>query len=168
VRDDREQGVGDQFVNTHTISVATASLVTLNDVSAGHSSTPLAAKLGIKAGQRLTFVGAPREWSIDDLPKDVQVVRRRGSAESDVVVAFFNDAASLNRQITSLAKAVTTNGSLWIAWPRRAAGHTSDITDNVVRSTVLPSGLVDVKVAALDDNWSALKFMWRRELRDRR
>jgi hypothetical protein len=136
-------------------------------VSAGYSGTPLAAKIGVKTGQRLALLGAPRDWSIEDLPRDVRVVRRRGEP-SDVVVAFFHDAASLERGIVSLTAAITTNGSLWIAWPRRAAGHASDITDNLVRSTVLPSGLVDVKVAALDDDWSALKFVWRKERRAKR
>jgi len=60
---------------------------------------------------------------------------------------------------------ITVDGSLWIAWPRRAAGHISDITDNVVRNVALPLGLVDVKVAALDEDWSALKFVWRKKLR---
>jgi hypothetical protein len=81
------------------------------------------------------------------------------------VVAFFNDGASLRREIPSLAEAITLDGSLWIAWPRKAAGHQSDLTDNVVRAAALPLGLVDVKVAALDDDWSALKMVWRKELR---
>lgn len=144
------------------------SIVTLNDVSAGYAGTPLAAKIGIKAGHRVTLAGAPRDWSIEDLPRDVRVVRRRGATPSDVVVAFFLDADSLVREVVSLANAITTDGSLWIAWPRKAAGHTSDITDNVVRSAVLPTGLVDVKVAALDEDWSALKFVWRKELRAQR
>jgi hypothetical protein len=134
-------------------------------VSAGYSATPLAAKIGVKPGQRLAIIGAPRDWSIPDLPSDVKITRRRGGAPADVVIAFFTDAASLGRAVASLAEAITTDGSLWIAWPRRAAGHQSDITDNVVRTTVLPLGLVDVKVAALDDDWSALKMMWRKELR---
>lgn len=161
--------VGNHHVNDSVNTVSAPSLVTLNDVSAGYSGTPLAAKIGIKPGQRLTLLSAPRDWSIEDLPRDVRVIRRRGGAPSDVVIAFFHDAASLERAIASLTKAITSDGSLWIAWPRRAAGHTSDITDNLVRTTVLPSCLVDVKVAALDDDWSALKFMWRKELRaDRR
>jgi hypothetical protein len=127
----------------------------------------LVAKIGIKASQRLTLLGAPRGWAIEDLPRDVRVVRRRGGVASDIVIAFFRDAGSLEREVASLAQAITTNGALWIAWPRRAAGHPSDLTDNVVRSTVLPWGLVDVKVAALDDDWSSLKFVWRKELRVR-
>jgi hypothetical protein len=134
-------------------------------VSAGYTTTPLVKKLGVKEGHRVTLVGAPRDWSIDDLPSDVTVVRRRGAATSDVVIAFAKDAATLKREILSLSQAITPDGSLWIAWPRRAGGHHSDITDTIVRSAALPFGLVDVKVAALDDDWSALKMVWRTELR---
>lgn len=131
----------------------------------GYSGTPLAAKLGIKAGQRLAVLGAPREWSIDDLPQNVVVTRRRSTALADVVVAFCQDAASLNQRIAALSDTITTDGALWIAWPRKAAGHVSDLNDNVVRDAVLPLGLVDVKVASLDQDWSALKMVWRKELR---
>jgi hypothetical protein len=134
-------------------------------VTAGYSGTPLAKKLGIKEGSRVTLIGAPREWSIDTLPSNVRLTRRRSATSSDVVISFFSDAASLHRQMSSLAETITPDGSLWIAWPRKAAGHRSDITDNVVRNTALPLGLVDVKVAALDDDWSALKMVWRTELR---
>jgi hypothetical protein len=134
-------------------------------VSAGYAGTPLATKIGIKEGHRLLLVGAPREWTISNLPSNVRVQRRRGATQSDVTIAFLKDASSLSRDVASLSKTITPEGSLWIAWPRRAGGHHSDITDNVVRSAVLPLGLVDVKVAALDDDWSALKMMWRKELR---
>ena len=125
----------------------------------------MAAKIGVKEGQRVTLIGAPRDWSIEDLPSNARVLRQRSSTKSDVVIAFYYDAASLHREIASLSQSITPNGSLWVAWPRRASGHDSDITDNVVRNTVLPLELVDVKVAALDDDWSALKMMWRKELR---
>ena len=125
----------------------------------------MAAKIGVKEGHRVTLIGAPRDWSIEDLPSNARVQRRRSSAKSDVVIAFYYDAASLHREIASLSQSITPNGSLWVAWPRRASGHDSDITDNVVRNMVLPLELVDVKVAALDDDWSALKLMWRKELR---
>jgi hypothetical protein len=134
-------------------------------VTAGYSGTPLAAKIGVKAGQRVLLIGAPREWSIEDLPPNVRVLRRRSATTSDVAIAFFWDAASMLREVASLSTTITPDGSLWIAWPRRAGGHSSDITDNVVRSAVLPLGLVDVKVAAFDDDWSALKVVWRIELR---
>lgn len=84
---------------------------------------------------------------------------------ADVVVAFFVDQVGLRRYVPQLAKLIGPDGSLWTAWPRRAAGHVSDITDNVPREVLLPLGLVDVKVAAIDQDWSGLKFVWRKELR---
>jgi hypothetical protein len=69
------------------------------------------------------------------------------------------------REVSTLGQLIAPDGLLWLAWPRRAGGHTSDITDNVVREIVLPTGMVDTKVAALDQDWSALKFVWRKELR---
>jgi hypothetical protein len=128
----------------------------------------LVAKIGIKEGHRVRLIGAPRDWSIDDLPSTVKVFRRRTASRVDVAIAFFEVAASLIRAIGTLADSITPDGSLWIAWPRRAGGHRSDITDNVVRSAVLPLGLVDVKVAAFDEDWSALKVVWRTELRAQR
>jgi len=122
-------------------------------------------KLGIKDGHRLLLIGAPRDWSVHDLPASVQVGRRRVSAPANVVIAFFHDAAALRRQIAELSRAITADGALWIAWPRKAAGHVSDLSDNVVRDVALALGLVDVKVAALDDDWSSLKMVWRKENR---
>ncbi|HEY5439127.1 MAG TPA: DUF3052 family protein [Acidimicrobiales bacterium] len=134
-------------------------------MTSGYSGTRLAAKLGIKSGHRVLLRGAPREWLIDDLPERVRISRRHGGSPANVVIAFFRDAASLNEGIVALASTITTDGALWIAWPRKAAGHVSNITDNVIRDTVLPLGLVDVKVAALDEDWSALKMVWRKKLR---
>jgi hypothetical protein len=134
-------------------------------MTSGYSGTPLATKLGIKPDHRVLLIGAAREWSIPGLPASVHVSRRRGGSPADVVIAFFGDAASLEREIADLSTTITTDGALWIVWPRKAAGHMSDLTDNIVRTTVLPLGLVDVKVAALDEDWSALKMVWRKERR---
>jgi hypothetical protein len=133
-------------------------------MSAHDSPTPLARKLGLKGGHRLTLIGAPSGWSVDGLPEGVIVSRRR-SSRVDVLVAFFHDLSRIERYLVGLAAAIAPNGSLWLAWPRRAAGHASDITDHELRRIALPLGLVDVKVAALDDDWSGLKFVWRKELR---
>ena len=137
-------------------------------MTSGYSGTPLAAKLGIKSGHRVMLIGVPRDWAIEDLPEEVHLIRRRSSPPANVVVAFVESAASLERRIDVLSTTITTDGALWIAWPRKAAGHISDLTDNVVRNAVLPMGLVDVKVAALDEDWSALKMVWRKELRGER
>lgn len=134
-------------------------------MTAGYSGTPLARKLGIRAGHRVTLLHAPDGWLVAQLPEDVRVVRRRSRTAADVVVAFFAALAALEEAMPRLAGAIVPDGALWLAWPRRAAGHHSDITDNAIRSAVLPFGLVDVKVAALSDDWSGLKMVWRKELR---
>jgi hypothetical protein len=134
-------------------------------MTSGYSGTPLAAKLGIKTGHRVVLIGAPRDWSINDLPDNVHLIRRRSDTPANVVIAFFRIAASLDERIVEVSSTITVDGALWIAWPRKAAGHVSNITDNVIRNIVLPLGLVDVKVAALDEDWSALKMVWRKNRR---
>jgi hypothetical protein len=127
---------------------------------AGYSGTPLWKKLGIKEGHRLTLVNAPDGWAVPDLPDGVEL-----GEGGDVVVAFHRTAAELASGIERLGQAIFPDRSLWIAWPRKALGHDSDITENGIRDVVLPLGLVDVKVAAIDQDWSGLKIVWRRERR---
>jgi hypothetical protein len=128
----------------------------------GYSGTPLFKKLGIRPGDRLALVNAPGGWEVPDLPHGVAVGAPDGA---NVVVAFYGAAADLAAGVEALGRAVFPDGALWIAWPRRAGGHDSDITENRIRDVVLPLGLVDTKVAALDDDWSGLKVVWRRERR---
>ena len=132
---------------------------------AGYSGTPLVRKLGIKEGHRVVMLGAPPDWSIDDLPGGVAVSRRRTKQAADVIIAFYSELSQLQAAVRDLAGRITADGAIWMAWPRRAGGHDSDITNNGIRAAVLPMGLVDVKVAALDDDWSGLKVVWRKELR---
>ena len=133
---------------------------------AGYSATPLVRKLGIKPGDAVALLGAPSGWAIADLPADVRL-RTQARGSFDVVLAFLTRRAQVERRLPVLRRTIRSHGGLWLAWPRRAAGHQSDITENALRAIVLPSGLVDVKVAALDEDWSALKFVWRKELRRR-
>ena len=131
---------------------------------AGYSGTPLWKKLGIKEGHRLTLVEAPPEWAVSDLPANVEV--GAGLQEpADIVISFHREAADLQSRIEALGQAIHPDGTLWLAWPRKAGGHESDITENGIRDLVLGMGLVDVKVAALDQDWSGLKLVWRRERR---
>jgi hypothetical protein len=129
-------------------------------------------KLGIKPGHLVHLLGAPRGWSIPELPQDVRLLRRRAGTRSngrpaDVTVVFCRRAVELVRTAPSAACRLDGSRSLWIAWPRRAGGHQSDVTDSLVRATLLPIGVVDVKVAALDADWSGLKFVRRRDNRAR-
>jgi hypothetical protein len=124
---------------------------------AGYSATPQARKLGLKPGLRVSLVAAPPGWSLSD-PPELDYIEE---GPADVVIAFVRSAAELDGPVPVLGERIFPTGTLWIAWPRKAAGHISDITDNVVRGAVRPHGLVDVKVAAIDDDWSGLKILWR-------
>jgi hypothetical protein len=135
-------------------------------VTAGYSGTPLVRKLGIRSDHAVALLSAPPGWRIEDLPTGVPPsTRMRGTF--DVIVVFCARRAQLERRLAALMEALRADGGLWIAWPRKAAGHQSDISENVLREIVLPTGLVDIKVAALDEDWSGLKFVWRKDLRDR-
>jgi len=136
----------------------------------GDSATPLAKKLGIVDGALVVTIDAPPSWAIPALPGGVRTVRRRGALRAGderaaVIVAFVRGAARLEQVGPELAGGMSETAGLWIAWPRRAGGHDSDVTDQRVREVLLPTGVVDVKVAALDDDWSGLKFVVRREHR---
>jgi hypothetical protein len=135
--------------------------------SAGYSATPLVRKLGIKPAARLALVGAPPgfEASLTGLPADVSV-RRRARGPLDVIVAFQTRSAALDRRLPALAGALDRDGALWLAWPKRASGVATDLTEDAVRQRGLAAGLVDNKVCAIDEVWSGLRFVYRRS--DRR
>ncbi len=139
--------------------------------AAGYSGTPLARKLGVKPGHRVLLRHAPAAWTIPDLPAEVNVTRRAAPAPAgaciaaDIVVVFCRSRLRLERDVADLTSRLPATSSLWVAWPRRAAGHSSDITENGLRELLLPVGVVDVKVAALDHDWSGLKFVWRKTMR---
>jgi hypothetical protein len=131
---------------------------------AGYSGTPLAKKLGIKEGQRLAVLGAPTGFSIPDLPAGVEA-RTAARGVSDVIVSFHTSRADLAKRLPTLMRALDVDGGLWVSWPKKASGVATDITEDVVREVALPTGLVDVKVCAVDDTWSGLRLCLRKELR---
>ncbi|MFI8235049.1 DUF3052 domain-containing protein [Streptomyces sp. NPDC085900] len=130
----------------------------------GYSATPLAKKIGVKAGHRLALRHAPDAFDIPGLPDGVDVVGA-GPRGADVTVAFYREHRALAVDAPLLVGELADDAMLWIAWPRKAAGHVSDISENDLRELFLPLGVVDVKVAALGDDWSGLKFVRRRENR---
>ncbi len=137
---------------------------------AGYSGTPLSQKLGIRQGHRVALVGAPPAFAglLAPLPDDVQVQTRLGDkAPLDVVVAFFTRRADLERRLPGLRARLAEAGGLWIAWPKRASGVTTDMTEDAVRKVALPTGLVDNKVCAIDEVWSGLRLVLRKSLRGR-
>jgi hypothetical protein len=131
----------------------------------GYSGTPLAKKLGIKEGSTLALVApsATIDADLAPLPEGVHVRRRAGNA--DVVLAFFTKRADLERKIDALAANIFPSGGLWIAWPKKASGVPTDITEDTIREVALPLGVVDNKVCAVDDTWSGLRLVWRKERR---
>jgi hypothetical protein len=135
-------------------------------VIAGYSGTPLARKIGIKAGHRVALLHRPDAWELTDLPEGVQLLDRRDPG-ADVTVVFARTFGDLAAAAPGLDADLADPAMLWVAWPRRAAGHSSDITENGLRELFLPLGLVDVKVAALGDDWSGLKLVRRRVNRGR-
>jgi hypothetical protein len=131
---------------------------------AGYSGTPLVRKLGIAAEHRVAVLGAPAGFSIVDLPAGVRLRQDlRGTA--DVIISFHTSRADLTRRLPALQRGLHVDGGLWIAWPKRAAGVATDVTEDAIREVALPTGLVDVKVCAIDDTWSGLRLCLRRELR---
>jgi hypothetical protein len=128
---------------------------------AGYSGTPLAQKLGVKDGQVVVQLGGP-----DDLLPAV-AVRRRLPKSADVVLFFTTERIALERRLPALRAAIEPAAALWVCWPKRASKVPTDITEDVIREVVLPTGLVDVKVCAVDEVWSGLKVVVRKELRSR-
>lgn len=125
-------------------------------------------KLGLKPGARLGLLGAPDAFlvTLGKLPDSVTVVRLgRAKGPFDVVVAFFDSEAAFEKQLPKLHALLEPSGGLWIAWPKRASGVTTDMTEDVVRKHGLPRGLVDNKVCAIDATWSGLRLVVRRENR---
>jgi hypothetical protein len=131
--------------------------------SPGYSGRPQAAKLGLRPGQRVHLHHPPAGWDFADPPDGLLEAGPAGPA--DLIIAFYSSRATIAGELDDLARRIYPAGALWVAWPRRAAGHRSDITDTVIRAAALPLGLVDVKVAAIDDNWSGLRLVWRVEHR---
>ncbi len=131
---------------------------------AGYSGTPLARKLGIAPGDRIGVLGAPDGFAIPDLPPAVEV-RRQARGPFAVIVSFHTGHADLARRFPALLRALEVDGGLWIAWPKRVSGVPTDMTEDVVREVALPTGMVDNKVCAIDDTWSGLRVVLRKELR---
>lgn len=139
--------------------------------TAGYSGTPLPKKLGIKEGTLLATVHAPDgfDTTLGALPPEAER-RSTLSPGLDVVIAFYTSRAALAAEWPKLTRAAAPNGTIWVAWPKKAGPKTTnkvvtDITEDVLRELLLPSGWVDNKVCAIDDTWSGLRFALRRELR---
>jgi hypothetical protein len=132
--------------------------------SFGYSGTPLVKKLGIKPDARIQFVSPPKNFPslVGPIPEGARVQR---DGVLDFAIVFVTELADLMKRFPVLRDRLETNGMLWVAWPKRTSGVTTDLNEGVVRDYGLRAGLVDVKVCAIDDTWSGLKFV--RRLKDR-
>ena len=137
----------------------------MSQAQAGYSGKPVWQKLGLACGMRVHVGNAPGDYLALIGLDDGTIIPAGARARFDLAHLFADSAAHLARNLTVLARRLPADGVLWVSWPKKSSGVVSDITEDVVRAIALPLGLVDVKVCAIDVTWSALKLVWRRELR---
>jgi hypothetical protein len=133
---------------------------------AGYSSTPLPKKLGIKEQSRIAFVNAPKEFEsyLGPLPASAEIVKRL-TKPLDIILLFVTVERALAKDFAKFADKLATNGMIWVAWPKKSSGVETDLSFERVQRIGLDAGLVDVKICAIDETWSGLKFVFR--LKDR-
>jgi hypothetical protein len=137
-------------------------------MTAGYSGTPLPKKLGIRDGHRVALIAAPPDFSrtLGELPPGVVPAKGlAGRAAFDVILLFTTGLRDLEKAFIAAAARLDPDGGLWVAWPKKASGVATDVSENAVRQVGLSAGLVDNKVCAIDDTWSGLRFVVR--LKDR-
>lgn len=133
---------------------------------AGYSGTPLAKKLGIQEGAKLHLVQAPKDYQrlIAPVPSGVSVASRM-SGDVDVVHIFSTQKSQLLKALGACLDKLKPNAAIWVSWPKKASKVATDITEDTIRAIALPMGLVDIKVCAVDEVWSGLKLVIRKENR---
>ncbi len=135
-------------------------------MSAGYSGTPLAKKLGIKPGHRIYVKNQPDNYSelIAPVPESVTISKRL-SGRFDMIHFFTRKESELSSHLKKLMIQIEQDGMIWISWPKKASKVNTDVTEDTIRKIAIPIGLVDIKVCAVDDIWSGLKLVIRKELR---
>ena len=132
---------------------------------AGYSGTPLVKKLGIKEGFNILIVHAPKDFDAQlDLPEGV-TVSVKARRPYDFVLFFTKSQHELEKDFSRYSAQLNPAGMLWVSWPKKTSKVPTDITEDTIRAVALPMGLVDIKVCAVDDTWSGLKLVLRKELR---
>ncbi len=133
---------------------------------AGYSGTPLVKKLGIKEGARIFLANTPKEYLalVAPLPAGVKLMSRI-SGETDMVHIFSTEKLHLSKTLRTVLPKLKQDGMIWVSWPKKSAKVPTDVTEDTIREVALPLGLVDIKVCAVDDTWSGLKLVIRKELR---
>jgi len=134
---------------------------------AGYSGTPLPKKLGLKENQRVAFINEPNDFreSLGDLPIKTEVLSRL-TAPVNLAVLFVTRESDLAKRFPAIAKKLAADGMIWVAWPKKSSGVATDLVFDRVQRIGLDAGLVDVKICAIDETWSGLKFVIR--LKDRK
>jgi hypothetical protein len=130
----------------------------------GYSGTPLLKKLGIKPEIKVYLVNTPTEY-FDWLKIDISDQVVKSGKDADLVHLFVKDRRELQSKFDSLIKMLKPNAVIWISWYKKSAGIATDVTEDVIREVVLPTGWVDIKVCAVSEQWSGLKIVKRKELR---
>ena len=138
----------------------------MTNAPAGYSGTPLVRKLGITPGQRLLVSGAPEGFLGSDLvvPEGTTLLRS-ARPPVDIALLFVTSRADLERRLAPLLRVLPAAGAIWVAWPKKASKVPTDMTEDVVRDVALPLGVVDNKVCAVNEIWSGLRLVVRRENR---
>lgn len=133
---------------------------------AGYSGTPLPQKLGIKPGTIVVLIDAPDNYRklLGQIPSGVNFATRP-VGNTKFVHVFATERRVLEKHLQSLRGKIAEDAAIWVSWPKKSSGVPTDITEDVIRSVALPTGLVDIKVCAVDETWSGLKLMIRRENR---
>ncbi len=136
---------------------------------AGTSGKPLSQKLGLKPGFRIFVDGAPADYReiVGEWPEGASLAAR-GTAPLEMVHLFATEAKGLPAKLTRYRKLVAPDGMIWVSWPKKSSGVATDLSDVIVRDLALPLGLVDIKVCAIDETWSGLKFVIPKQQRERR
>jgi len=132
---------------------------------AGYSGRPLIQKLGIKEGKTVGILNMPNYYDLDlgDIPPDVQV--HRGDFPADIFIVFAERSDEAERGFQTAITAVPPDGAIWVFWPKKSSGVETDLTEQTLRDLFLPTGMVDNKVIAVDETWSGLRFVVRKENR---
>ena len=134
----------------------------------GYSGTPLAKKLGIKDGSKIVLVNPPKNYLqlLAPVPDGVKLLPRVTNG-TDLVHIFSTSKKELRSRLRVFLKKLKRDGMIWVSWPKKAAKVPTDITEDTIREVALPLGLVDIKVCAVNDTWSGLKLVIRKENRKR-
>ncbi|HXV59173.1 MAG TPA: DUF3052 domain-containing protein [Vicinamibacteria bacterium] len=130
---------------------------------AGYSGTPLPQKLGIKEGHRVGLLDEPDDFAktLGRLPQDVSIVPASRGRDFDIVLFFVTNPARLASRLPTIKKKMSPETALWVCWPKKSSPLATDLDENGVRAAGLASGIVDVKICAVDEDWSGLKFVYR-------